>query len=107
MTTITAEHDVKCRREEEKRELEAIRGCARLASFRDSQQRFDELDLLCATALKALEDAYLNYNDDELDVERAIDNARHLESMERDYDRLMKKWDNQRQRIEWERKNSQ
>src|ERR1041385_7980723 len=90
VSSKTSVEDVKkLLREKEQRELEGIRAGARLASFREDVQRLDELTLLCDTALNELQDSYLNYDEDEPNVELAIDRARQLETMERDFDRLM------------------
>lgn len=108
MTTITADTSVddvkRLRTEKEKRDLEAIRAGTLLASFRDADERLEELRLKCETALHVLEEAYLHYDEDEPNVEVAIDKARQLETIERDYDRLMRQWEHQLTRIEWERK---
>jgi hypothetical protein len=105
ITPNTAVDDIKrLRAEKERRDLEAIRAVARLASFRDDVERFDQVGLLCETQLHALEEAYLHYDDDEPNVERSIENAHQLERMERCYDGLMRQWENQLKRIEWERK---
>lgn len=88
--------------EHEKAELEAIRARLRISSIEDADQRMQHVELANQTTLQILQDAYASWDDDDLvDFETALERARRLETIEREYDRIGRAWYAQRKRVDY------
>jgi hypothetical protein len=91
----------------EKAELDATRARLRVISLEDAEKRMEETTLALETALQILNESYLSYDEDEdVDFETALERARKMENIERNFDGFAKLWETQRKRVAWENKNA-
>ena len=106
MIMINREEDVKkLLAEKEARDLESIRAGLRLTSLEDAARRIELCGLACETGLKILEDAYTVLAEDDLDdADTAIDKAHKLERIERDHELLLRAYEIQLKRLDWEQR---
>jgi hypothetical protein len=67
----------------------------------------EETTLALETALQILNESYLSYDEDEdVDFETALERARKMDNIERNFDGFAKLWASQRKRVAWENKNA-
>src|SRR5437879_941466 len=103
IVVVTENQMQQLRAHQEERELEELRAGVRVKSIEDSQARFENLQLACAVALSQAEDAYIYLVEDDLDdFETAQAKADKLDRIEREHDRAIATWENQRRRLGWE-----
>lgn len=103
LVIIGTENDVKrLVAEQEQAELEAIRARLRVAEIEDADERLKTLAGALDAQEKTLLEAYTVYDPDaDVDFETALANARSMEAVERQFDKIGVMWTKQRQRVEY------